>query len=79
MAKKTNPLLKAVSRDTVEKAPAVTTPSRSGKKLIAGHFSPEVAKALKMVAVEDDTTVQALVGEALTLLFQKKNVKISVE
>lgn len=47
-------------------------PSREDKKLIAGHFDPKVAKQLKLLAVEDDTTVQALLEEALDLLFAKK-------
>lgn len=47
-------------------------PSRDGRKLIAGHFEPKVAKQLKLLAVEEDTTVQALLEEALDLLFVKK-------
>ena len=47
-------------------------PSREDKKLIAGHFDPKVAKQLKLLSVEDDTTVQALLEEALDLLFAKK-------
>jgi len=47
-------------------------PSRSGQKLIAGHFDPKVAKQLKLLAAEEETTVQALLGEALDLLFLKK-------
>ncbi|WP_155133707.1 ribbon-helix-helix domain-containing protein [Roseibium sp. RKSG952] len=34
--------------------------------------SPAVAKQLRHIAVEDDTTVQALLEEALDLLFAKK-------
>lgn len=48
-------------------------PSRSGTKFIAGHFDPLVARQLRMLAVEEDTTVQALLAEALDLLFVKKN------
>jgi len=47
-------------------------PSRDGRKLVAGHFDPKVAKQLKLLAVEGDTTVQALLEEALDLLFVKK-------
>jgi hypothetical protein len=46
--------------------------SREHRQLIAGHFQKTVAKQLKMIAVEDDTTVQALLEEALDLLFVKK-------
>lgn len=47
-------------------------PSREGKRFIGGYFEPKVAKQLKLLAAEDDTTVQDLVEEALDLLFVKK-------
>jgi hypothetical protein len=47
-------------------------PSRDGRRLIAGHFDPKVARQLKLLAAEEDTTVQALLEEALDLLFVKK-------
>lgn len=46
--------------------------SRIGMKLIAGHFNPKIARQLRIIAVEEDTTVQALLEEALNLLFIKK-------
>lgn len=49
--------------------------SREGKRLIAGHFEPKVAKQLKLLAVEEDTTVQALLAEAINLLLVKKGKK----
>ena len=71
----------ARARSTAARVPPVRSaeagerffrPSREDKKLIAGHFDPKVAKQLKLLAVEDDTTVQALLEEALDLLFAKK-------
>jgi len=47
-------------------------PSRDGRRLVAGHFDPKVAKQLKLLAAEEETTVQALLEEALELLFLKK-------
>ena len=47
-------------------------PSRDGRRLIAGHFDPKVAKQMKLLAAEEETTVQALLEEALDLLFVKK-------
>ncbi len=46
-------------------------PSRVGKKTIAGHFDPAAARQLKALAVDQDRTVQALLGEALNDLFAK--------
>jgi hypothetical protein len=47
-------------------------PSRQGKRLVAGHFDPKIAKQLRLLAAEEDTTIQALLEEALDLLFVKK-------
>lgn len=47
-------------------------PSRDGRRFLGGHFEPEVVKQMKLLAVEDDTTTQALLEEALNLLFVKK-------
>lgn len=56
-----------------EKRPkAPTKPSRKDTVLIAGHFPPTVAKQLRLLAVEEDTTNQALLEEALNLLFLKR-------
>lgn len=47
-------------------------PSRDNRRFIGGHFAPAVGKQLRLLAAEDDTTVQALLEEALDLLFVKK-------
>ena len=39
---------------------------------IGGHFPPETVKQLRLIAVEEDTTSQALLEEALELLFQSR-------
>ena len=52
--------------------PKSQRPSREGTKLVAGHFDPKVARQLRIIAAEEDTTVQALLEEALDLLFVKK-------
>jgi len=46
-------------------------PSRAGKKVIAGHFDPAVSKQLRQLALEHDSTVQALLTEAINDLFVK--------
>jgi hypothetical protein len=54
-------------------APAArATPARAGKRLVAGHFDPKVAQALRLIAAEEDTTIQALLEEAIDLLLVKK-------
>lgn len=47
-------------------------PSRDGRRFLGGHFDPKVVRQMKMLAVEEDTTTQALLEEALDMLFVKK-------
>jgi hypothetical protein len=46
-------------------------PSRIGKKALIGYFDPGVSKQLKQMALDDDTTTQELLREALNDFFQK--------
>lgn len=50
---------------------STTRPSRQGKRVISGHFSPDLSRGLNMLAVEQDKTVQALLGEAIDLLMRQ--------
>lgn len=45
--------------------------ARVGKTMIAGYFSAEMARAVKMLAVERGVTVQALIGEGLDHLLRQ--------
>lgn len=40
--------------------------------MIGGHFPPEVSTQLRLLAAEEDTTIQSLLAEALDDLFVKK-------
>ncbi|PJN94808.1 hypothetical protein CNY89_12280 [Amaricoccus sp. HAR-UPW-R2A-40] len=44
-------------------------PSRNGKAFVGGYFPLEVRRQIKVLAAEQDKTVQQLAGEALNLLF----------
>ena len=46
-------------------------PSRQGKVAVTGFFDPRVRRQLKVMAAEGDTTVQALLTEALNNVFAK--------
>jgi hypothetical protein len=46
-------------------------PSRQGKRALTGYFGPEVLRQLKVMAAAEDTTIQALLTEALNDLFKK--------
>lgn len=56
-------------RHTGAKTPSA--PSRTGKKMVSGHFDPAVPRQLKQLALDQDTTVQNLLTEALNDLFEK--------
>ena len=47
-------------------------PSRNGRVLVGGHFAPEVQTALKIVAAQERTTVQALLAEGINTIFAKR-------
>jgi len=57
-----------------EQAPASTgrRPAREGKKGILGYFSPELSRTLNIIAAEEGTSLQALMGEAFDLLLRSR-------
>ena len=40
--------------------------SREGKRMVAAYFTADVHKSLKMLAVQNDTSIQDIVHEAIT-------------
>jgi antitoxin-like ribbon-helix-helix protein len=44
---------------------------REGKKAVVGYFSPAVSRALHQLALDTDTSIQALLGEAIDDLMRK--------
>lgn len=46
--------------------------AREGKKAVVGYFSEDMSRALRVLAIEEGTTVQALIGEALDLLLRQR-------
>jgi hypothetical protein len=53
--------------------PKAVPPSRTGRVLVGAHFAPEVQTALKIIAAEERTTMQALLAEAINAVFAKRN------
>ena len=45
--------------------------TRAGKKAVSGYFSREMSRALHMLALERETSLQALMGEAFDDLLRK--------
>lgn len=65
-----NPMREAGGVDTERKPRKVAKPRPEMRQSIV-YQSPEVARQLKMLAAEHDTTQQKLWGEALNMLFTK--------
>ena len=47
---------------------------RAGTRMIAGHFSAEVSRRLAQIALDEDTSIQALVGEGLNAVFKARGL-----
>jgi hypothetical protein len=58
----------AVTHDEAARPSASTrAKARIGKRALVGYFSPELSRTLNMMATERDTTLQAILGEAIDL------------
>ena len=64
----------AVDVETTPKPTAMVPPSRQGKKMISGHFDKDVHRQLKMLALEQETSIQALLSQALNALFERNDM-----
>jgi hypothetical protein len=53
-------------------APASYPKHRQGKKALIAYFSPSVSKALRQMALDEDRTMQSLLGEAIDLLMRDR-------
>ena len=47
-------------------------PSRKGTKHIGGYFPLEASKQIRQIALDEDSSVQALLGEAIDMLFHSR-------
>ena len=47
-------------------------PSRKGVKHVGGYFEPQVSKQLRQIALDEDSSVQDLLAEALDMLFHSR-------
>jgi hypothetical protein len=62
----------AASAPAVRETAATARPvTRAGKKAISGYFTRELSRALHLLALEQNTSLQALMGEAFDDLMRK--------
>ena len=65
------PPAREASPKPAARANSRTRPSRQDKIAVTGFFLPDVRRQIKIMAAEKDTTVQALLTEALNDMFAK--------
>jgi hypothetical protein len=46
--------------------------ARDGKKAVVGYFSEELSRAMRRLALDEGSSVQALLGEAVDLLMRDR-------
>lgn len=57
--------------------PSNRRPGRVDKVLVAGHFTKPVAKQLKQIALDEETTVQALLGQGIAHVFNERRKSLT--
>lgn len=68
----TSPAAQGQPEPQEARAASKRPPSRGGRVLVGGFFAPEVQTALKILAAEERTTLQALLTEAINTVFAKR-------
>mgnify|MGYP001059585767 FL=1 len=71
---KSQPALEAVELVSSEAKPPSphARPSRKSTKHVGGYFDPAVSKQLREIALAEDSSVQALLAEAIDMIFQSR-------
>jgi hypothetical protein len=59
------------AKDPIAPKTSTRAKAREGKKAIVGYYSPEMSQQLQTLAVDQERTMQAMLGDGLNLLFEK--------
>ena len=51
-----------------------TAASRQGRRHVGAYVSVDVARQLRVIAAQEDTSTQALIEQAIRMLFQSRGV-----
>ena len=49
-----------------------TGASRQGRRHVGAYVPPDVARQLRVIAAQEDTSTQALIEQAIEMLFQSR-------
>ena len=67
-----NSFADALRGDSSSSAPSRRPVSRQGRKHVGAYVDPTVARQLRVIAAAEDTSTQALIEEAIEMLFQSR-------
>ncbi|MGL4968349.1 MAG: ribbon-helix-helix domain-containing protein [Inquilinus sp.] len=70
-----SPVSSPISADApaIERRGGSIAKAREGKKAVVGYFSPELSRAMRQMALDEGTSVQALLGEAIDMLMRARD------
>jgi hypothetical protein len=67
--------MKTAMPDASADEPKKGSKARDGKIAVVGYFSKDLSRRLNIMKAEEETTIQALVGEALDMLLKARGQK----
>jgi hypothetical protein len=76
-AETADPPIAALPLPTAKKHPTARPPSRAGKRVLSIYLDPMAWKQIRQLALDIDTSTQALGEEAINLLFAKHGLNRS--
>jgi hypothetical protein len=76
-AEAANPPIAAIPLPAPEKHPVARPPSRAGKRVLSIYLDPMAWKQIRQLALDINTSTQALGEEAINLLFAKHGLNRS--
>ena len=53
-----------------------TAASRQGRRHVGAYVPPDTARELRVLAAVEDTSTQALIEQAIEMLFQSRGVRV---
>lgn len=56
-----------------------TAQTRTDTRQVSGHFKPEVAQTLRLIAVEQDRDIQEILAEGLNMVFARYGKRTRAE
>ncbi|MCA8837095.1 MAG: hypothetical protein K8963_04490 [Proteobacteria bacterium] len=61
-----------ILKEATDTSKGYVSPARRGKKAVSGHYDAAVQKQLNQMALDEDSSVQELLREAINDLFAKR-------